>query len=86
MLVVPPMQKRMTAMTSSTTLVRPRNGRIIAGVCAAIADHYGWDRTVVRLAAIASCLLPGPQIVLYIAAWALMPSAERHSRTAVPAT
>jgi phage shock protein C len=79
-----------TSMTSpsspSTTLVRPRNGRFIAGVCAGIADRYGWDRTVVRLAAVASCLLPGPQVVLYLAAWVLMPSAERQGASAVPAT
>jgi phage shock protein PspC (stress-responsive transcriptional regulator) len=76
----------MTAMTSSTTLVRPRKGRIIAGVCAGIADHYGWDRTTVRLLAVASCLLPGPQVVVYVAAWVLMPSVKRPARTAVPAT
>jgi phage shock protein C len=75
-------------MTSSPspTLVRPRRGRLIAGVCAGIADRYGWNRTVVRLAAVASCLLPGPQILLYLAAWVLMPSAERHGATAAPAT
>jgi phage shock protein C len=73
-------------MTSSTTLVRPRNGRIIAGVCAGIADRYGWDRTAVRLVAVASCLLPGPQVILYLAAWVLMPSAERGAGSALPAT
>jgi phage shock protein C len=71
---------------TSPTIVRPRNGRIIAGVCAGIADRYGWDRTVVRLAALASCLLPGPQVVLYLAAWILMPSAPRTGGPAVPAT
>jgi phage shock protein C len=75
----------MTSSSPSTTLVRPRDGRILAGVCAGIADRYGWDRTVVRLAALASCLLPGPQVVLYLAAWVLMPAAERHEATAVPA-
>ena len=74
-------------MTSpSTPLVRPRRGRIIAGVCAGIADRYGWNRTVVRLVAVASCLLPGPQILLYLAPWVLMPSAGRNGATAAPAT
>jgi phage shock protein PspC (stress-responsive transcriptional regulator) len=77
----------MTSPSSpSTTLVRPRKGRIIAGVCAGIADRYGWNRTVVRLAAVASCLLPGPQVLLYLAAWVLMPSAKRHGGPAIPAT
>ncbi len=77
-----------SSSSSSKTLVRPRrgSGRLIAGVCAGIADHYGWNRTVVRLVAVASCLLPGPQIVLYIAAWVLIPSAQRHDGTAVAPT
>ena len=69
----------------TTTLVRPRQGRMIAGVCAGIADRYGWDRTVVRLAAVASCLLPGPQVLLYLAAWVVMPSAQRGAGSALPA-
>ncbi len=77
----------MTSPSSpSTPLVRPRRGRLIAGVCAGIADRYGWSRTVVRLVAVASCLLPGPQIVLYLAGWALIPSAGRDDATATPAT
>lgn len=61
------------------TLVRPRQGRIIAGVCAGIADRFGWNRTTVRLLAVLSCLLPGPQFVIYIALWILMPSENRPS-------
>jgi phage shock protein PspC (stress-responsive transcriptional regulator) len=58
---------------SSTALVRPRRGRVLAGVCAGIARRYGWPPWGVRLAFLVSCLLPGPQIVLYIALWILMP-------------
>lgn len=47
---------------------------MIAGVCAAIADRYGWSRTGVRVIALLSCLLPGPQFVLYIALWILIPA------------
>jgi phage shock protein C len=57
-------------------LSRPRQGRIIAGVCAAIADRFGWDRTLVRVLAVASILLPGPQVILYIVLWALFPNEE----------
>lgn len=46
---------------------------MIGGVCAGIADRYGWDRTVVRLVAVLSCLLPGPQFVIYIVLWILIP-------------
>jgi len=76
----------MTSPSTPSTLVRPRKGRIIAGVCAGIAERYGWDRTVVRLAAVASCLLPGPQVLLYLAGWVLMPSAKRHGGAAIPVT
>jgi phage shock protein PspC (stress-responsive transcriptional regulator) len=52
---------------------RPRRQRVLGGVCAGIARHYGWSRWLVRLGFVASCLLPGPQILLYIALWILMP-------------
>ena len=54
-------------------LTRPRRGRVIAGVCAGIARRYGWSPWGVRLVFLVSCLLPGPQIVLYVALWILMP-------------
>jgi len=59
-------------MTTST-LSRPRSGRWIAGVCAGIARRYNLDPTLVRLIFIVSCLLPGPQFIVYIALWFLMP-------------
>jgi phage shock protein PspC (stress-responsive transcriptional regulator) len=55
-------------------LVRPRNGRVIAGVCAAIADRFGLSRTLVRLAFVVSIVLPGPQVVVYVLLWLLIPS------------
>ena len=58
---------------SDADLSRPRQGRWIAGVCAGIADRYGWSRSTVRLVAVLSCLLPGPQFVGYLVLWALMP-------------
>jgi phage shock protein PspC (stress-responsive transcriptional regulator) len=54
--------------------VRPRLGRRIGGVCAAIADRHGWSRTTVRLVAALSVLLPGPQVIAYVIAWIVMPS------------
>jgi phage shock protein PspC (stress-responsive transcriptional regulator) len=62
---------------ASTSLVRPRRGRVLAGVCAGIARRYGWSPWLVRLLFVVSCLLPGPQIVLYVALWALMPKEPR---------
>jgi phage shock protein PspC (stress-responsive transcriptional regulator) len=59
---------------SDLDLFRPRHGRMIAGVCAGIADRYGWSRTTVRIVAVLSCLLPGPQFLAYLALWALVPA------------
>ncbi|MGH8933584.1 MAG: PspC domain-containing protein [Egibacteraceae bacterium] len=58
------------------SLTRPAQGRMIAGVCAGIADRLGLPRWLVRLLFVLSCVLPGPQIVLYIALWILIPQSE----------
>ncbi|MBF4462198.1 MULTISPECIES: PspC domain-containing protein [unclassified Rathayibacter] len=55
------------------TLVRPRRGKIIAGVCAALARRFGWSPFVVRLLFVLSCLLPGPQIIAYLILWIVIP-------------
>ena len=60
-------------MARSRALVRPRR-RLIGGVCAALADRFGTSPTVVRILFVASCLLPGPQVLLYIALWIILPS------------
>jgi len=57
----------------AVSLTRPRRGRVIAGVCAGIARRFGWSPWLVRLVFLVSCVLPGPQILLYIALWILMP-------------
>ncbi|MFT4081352.1 MAG: PspC domain-containing protein [Nocardioides sp.] len=58
---------------TATTLSRPRQGRWIAGVCAGLARRFGLDPNVVRIIAVVSCLLPGPQFIAYIVLWLLMP-------------
>ncbi|MER5772330.1 PspC domain-containing protein [Streptomyces sp. NPDC001985] len=59
-------------------LVRPRDGRMIGGVCAGLARRFGTSATTMRVIFVASCLLPGPQFLLYAALWALLPG-ERSS-------
>jgi phage shock protein PspC (stress-responsive transcriptional regulator) len=56
-----------------TTLVRPQSRKMIAGVCAGLADRYGWKTGTVRLLFVLSCLLPGPQFVVYLVLWVIMP-------------
>ncbi|RRO14762.1 PspC domain-containing protein [Saccharopolyspora rhizosphaerae] len=59
-----------------TALERPRNGKMIAGVCAGLAHRFGLPVFLVRLAFVLSCILPGPQFVVYIALWILLPKAR----------
>ncbi|WP_344128569.1 PspC domain-containing protein [Saccharopolyspora halophila] len=58
-----------------STLQRPRSGKMIAGVCAGLAHRFGLPVFLVRLLFVLSCLLPGPQVVLYIVLWILLPKA-----------
>ena len=55
------------------TLYRPRDDRMIAGVCSGIARRFGIEPALVRILFVASLFLPGPQILIYLAAWLLMP-------------
>jgi phage shock protein C len=55
-------------------LVRPRTGRLLAGVCAGLAKRFGISPTVVRVLFVVSLILPGPQALVYIVLWILMPS------------
>lgn len=57
----------------SGALERPKQGALIAGVCAGIARRFGWNVWLVRLAFLASCILPGPQFLVYIGLWILLP-------------
>ncbi|WP_435091748.1 PspC domain-containing protein [Clavibacter michiganensis] len=55
------------------SLIRPRRGKIIAGVCAALADRFGISRFLVRLLFVLSIVLPGPQVLLYLILWIVFP-------------
>jgi phage shock protein PspC (stress-responsive transcriptional regulator) len=68
-------QARLTKeLTYMARLTRPRDDRWIAGVCAGLARRFGVSPLAVRLLFLLSCLLPGPQFVIYIVLWVLMPS------------
>ena len=56
------------------SLSRPRNGRVFAGVCAAIGNRFGMSPFLVRVIFLVSMLLPGPQILIYLAGWILIPN------------
>jgi phage shock protein PspC (stress-responsive transcriptional regulator) len=62
-------------MTARETppLVRPKEGRMIAGVAAGLADRFGMERRMMRLLFVLSLILPGPQILIYIVLWVIIP-------------
>lgn len=62
-------------MIEGKRLQRSRINRTIAGVCGGIAEYYGWDPTVVRVAWIVLTLLGGSGILLYLVMWLVMPDA-----------
>ena len=61
-----------------------RNGKI-AGVCAGIADYFGWELWLVRIITVSAFFLGagGFVFVLYIAAWVVL---EKMSKAAFRAT
>jgi phage shock protein PspC (stress-responsive transcriptional regulator) len=62
----------------SGKLVRPRDNRMIAGVCAGLARRFGLSVGLVRLLFVLSVLLPGPQVIIYIVLWILMPNEDEY--------
>ena len=56
-------------------LVRPRQGRVIAGVCAGLGRRFGISPTAARvLFVLVLLVVPGSQLIVYPLLWALMPS------------
>ncbi len=64
-------------MATGSRLTRPRQGRMLAGVCAGIARRFDISPTLVRVAFVVSVVLPGPQVLAYAALWILMPAEDR---------
>lgn len=57
-------------------LQRPQQGRVLGGVAAALSDHTGASVGLIRLGFLAAALFGGFGVVLYAAAWALIPGQE----------
>jgi phage shock protein C len=54
-------------------LERKLKGRMLAGVCAGLADYFGIDVTLVRVAFAVLTIFGAMGIVAYVMAWALIP-------------
>ncbi|MFD4960526.1 PspC domain-containing protein [Microbacterium sp. NPDC058389] len=55
-------------------LMRPRQGRLIAGVCAAVANRFGWNVTLVRILTAIAVIFFGLSLWAYIILWILIPN------------
>ena len=62
----------MTDRTPMHRATRPRRGRVIAGVCAGLADYFGWSRGLIRLGFLLFGIFGVGELV-YIILWILMP-------------
>jgi phage shock protein C len=47
---------------------------MIAGVCAGLAQHFGWHLTLLRLVWVLMFLLAGVGGLLYVVLWVVIPS------------
>ena len=64
----------------SKVLMRPRDGRMLAGVCAGVADYFGLDVTLVRVIwAVVSVITGGAGVLAYLVAWVIIPDEGQKS-------
>lgn len=70
-------------------LHRSATDRKIAGVCGGLAEYFGVDPTLVRIAAVVLAIYPGAVIcgvLVYLLAWFVMPSAHVERLEPSPST
>jgi len=52
---------------------RSRRHKMIAGVCAGLAEEFGISVTIVRLAFVLGTLVSGMGVIIYLVLWVVMP-------------
>jgi phage shock protein C len=58
-------------------LIRPRDGRILGGVCAGLGRRFGLTPWISRLLFVLLLMVvPGSQLLIYPVLWILMPDEE----------
>lgn len=64
-------------MENIKKLTRPRDRKMVAGVCAGVAKYLDVDPTIVRLGTVVLAFVTfGTAVLLYAAGWLLMPETE----------
>lgn len=54
-------------------LTRPRYNRLIAGICAGLSLHYGWDLSLTRVVCALLIVFTGVGVIAYLVAWIVIP-------------
>lgn len=57
-----------------TPLMRSSADRKIGGVAAGVAQHFGWDVTLVRIVWAVLALTTGAALILYVILWIALPT------------
>ena len=65
--------KQVAGMVPPKRLVRPRQGRKIAGVCLAFADYFDLDVALIRIAWAICVVCGGVGVLAYGASWIVIP-------------
>lgn len=62
-------------MTEREGIYRIKSQAMVAGVCAGIADRFGWSATAVRVAYVLLSILSAafPGILVYLILWLVLP-------------
>jgi phage shock protein C len=71
----------MNGTDGNKQLIRPRSGRMVAGVCAGLGQYFGIDPNIVRVVFAALTIFSvGAGALVYVVAWAVVPE-EGESRS-----
>jgi phage shock protein C len=62
-----------TPVPSTRRLYRSRDEKWIGGVCGGLAEYFGVDVTIVRIAALILTLAGFSGVLAYLVAWAVIP-------------
>lgn len=64
---------KISRINNMKRLTRPKNNKVIAGVCAGIANYFNIDPVLVRIIWLVLLLFLGIGLFLYLILWVVMP-------------
>jgi phage shock protein PspC (stress-responsive transcriptional regulator) len=67
-------EARSLAPKARQRLMRPQQGRTIAGVCLGFAEYFDLDVTIIRIVWLIVAIFGGTGFLAYVIAWIVMPS------------